>query len=58
MNLQRVSRYNGREIRLICSECGVWTPDDQCYANLDGKPFKDYYCEPCSNNLKQGDRHE
>jgi hypothetical protein len=55
MNLQRVGRYNGREIRLICSECGVWTPDDQCYANLDGKPFKDYYCESCSNNVKEGE---
>ena len=48
MNLQRVSRYEGKEIRLICISCNKWTQDESCFANLDGEAFKDFYCEICA----------
>ena len=50
MNLQKVT---GKPFRCTCVQCG-WrnsTDNEDFTADLDGKPFKDYYCSKCTQKL-------
>lgn len=50
LKLHRVLRVTGPAFRLECIKCGKKTQSDRepVYADLDGKPFVDYYCKPCA----------
>jgi hypothetical protein len=48
MNLQRVSRGAQAAVTLTCCLCKHPVREVAAYADLDGKPFIDYYCEPCA----------
>lgn len=51
MNLQQVT---GPPIMLVCIRCfklGM-TSRNVFYADTEGKPFEDYYCEPCADALR------
>ena len=49
MNLQPVKQQEGYLIR--CVRCNVWSRD--LVADLDGRPFLDYYCPQCVNEVRQ-----
>jgi len=46
MKLQKVKPP---KMLYTCIKCGKKTPE--VYADLDGKPFVDYYCEECTKSL-------
>lgn len=35
------------KISLLCVKCGKWFNGDDLYADIEGDPFKDYYCLHC-----------
>lgn len=52
MRLQVNSNITGYPFEFICCLCGVQVTSTRGYcADLDGEPFKAYYCLPCSNQL-------
>jgi hypothetical protein len=53
MNLQRVKPWGAKPYNLLCLQCGEWDLDAKCYADLDGEPFKAFYCEKCGDELKK-----
>lgn len=40
-----VNPYNTQ--RVLCSQCGKWSPDRDTYADIEGEPFKAYWCSAC-----------
>jgi len=48
----RVNLVTGTPFRVTCVSCGKQTQTDRepMYADLDGKPWVDYYCGPCAIN--------
>jgi len=34
--------------RLLCCRCNHWAPIANMLADLNGKPFIDYYCKTCA----------
>lgn len=50
MNLVQVPQYLSHKVSLVCVSCTKMTPETNCFADLDGKPFKDYYCVSCAQN--------
>lgn len=51
MNLQRLKRYSTPPWRVLCIRCEEWESEDKCYADLDGEPFKAFYCETCYDEI-------
>ena len=52
MNLKPINppvSTDDRARRVLCCKCGKWTAT---LADLDGEPFKAYYCEPCADALR------
>lgn len=50
MNLQPVT---GAAFTVTCIACGTLTRQrDGLFADLDGEPFRAYYCAPCANSIK------
>lgn len=52
-NLVRVSPINferDKNMRLLCVECNNWHPVPDVWADLNGAPFRAYYCNPCATN--------
>ena len=35
------------KVRLLCIKCDKWFNSDDLYADVEGEPFKDYYCIKC-----------
>jgi hypothetical protein len=48
MNLQRIPRDAQAAVTLTCNLCRQRIREVAAYADLDGEPFIDYYCEPCA----------
>ena len=48
----RLEPINGPRIRVTCVRCSGRTWSDKAVADLDGAPFRDYYCEPCAAELR------
>jgi hypothetical protein len=53
MNLQRLKQYSTLPWNVLCVCCNKWEPESKCYADLDGEPFKAFYCEKCGDELKK-----
>jgi hypothetical protein len=47
MRLAPVQQSNP-PIKLQCVKCGKMVDADKLLADLDGKPFVDYYCKECT----------
>lgn len=60
MNLQRVMDGRGgiRHVRLRCVCCGNYKQIGAMFADLDGEPYKTYFCSWCatSNQLLTPDQ--
>ena len=57
MNMQLVTDHiHDRRQTFVCLRCNgrVVSPDYKVYADLDGVPFRAYYCEPCKEILTEG----
>jgi len=50
MNLVKCHDTHG--LTVPCNFCKVRIPLAEAYADLDGKPFQDYYCETCANRIE------
>ena len=46
----KLVKVTGKAFTITCVKCGKRTYSDtkQFYADTEGKPFVDYYCETCS----------
>ena len=54
MNLQPVAYPPHRAAdRLQCLKCAHWVPVSDTVADLDGAPFKAYYCPACAAELRE-----
>ena len=53
MNLQPVAPEEPA-FRVKCAVCGKegWSSEGDWFADLDGEPFVDYYCERCANEAR------
>lgn len=51
MNLQPLKHYSTPPWKVLCIRCNEWEPEDKCYADLDGEPFKDFYCKACHDEI-------
>lgn len=52
MRLQEVVVSTGfSKWKCLCVVCGTWLHSNKhkIFADLDGTPFVDYYCEECAN---------
>jgi len=36
---------------VMCFRCNTWSPEITTYVDLDGIPFKSYYCNACVGQL-------
>ena len=52
MRLVKV-KANALRIRLCCVKCGAVKPEVDFMADLDGAPFKDYYCPVCAQLIQK-----
>lgn len=52
MNLRQVLPNRWNPVRLRCLLCGILKDSEQMMADLDGEPFKTFYCHSCSNLLE------
>ena len=45
----RLERVTGKSFRVVCDCCNktLWS-NEGVFADLDGEPFKAYYCESCA----------
>ena len=50
MNLKRVEKGSS-PVLIYCCSCHTMRLEVECYADLDGKPFKSYYCQECAENV-------
>lgn len=41
-------------LSLICCRCGEWSPAALTWADLNGEPFRAFYCTPCAETIKEG----
>jgi hypothetical protein len=51
----KLVKVTGREFIIDCVKCGakLYAGDGHdIYADIEGKPFKDYYCKTCANKSK------
>lgn len=50
LSTHRVRLVTGTPFQVKCIECGKVTTTNRepVYADLDGKPWVDYYCRPCA----------
>lgn len=48
----RLDRWEAR-FSVLCIKCGNWTPAWDAFADLEGKPFEDYYCPKCAAEAEQ-----
>ena len=46
MRLEPVNPPRG-DVRVLCRRCGSWEDSSRAWADLDGKPFADFYCHDC-----------
>lgn len=53
MNLQPIqpNAHTGFCFRLWCCQCGGWHDPATMKADLDGEPFKAYYCLKCLDEM-------
>lgn len=55
MNLEKVEyRPTTKATRVQCRSCGRLILLQDAYADLDGKPFKGYYCGECTEEVTNG----
>ena len=55
MRLEKVKRGN-LKLKCGCRECRRTISDiSLMYADLDGLPYKSYYCQECVDNMKNRD---
>lgn len=47
MRLVKMDTTHHSHARLQCVKCGNWCLPRHLHADLDGKPFVDYYCNLC-----------
>jgi len=60
MNLVEVSKKSANPFTATCIKCGhkSQTDREQFYADTQGKPFVDYYCDKCGSEIKyQAESH-
>lgn len=50
MNLRPIEPVT--DTHLICCRCDAWIPCASTLVDLDGKPFRAYYCAPCANTIQ------
>lgn len=50
MLLKRVEKGSSA-LKITCCNCNQLRREIECYANLHGEPFKDYYCQECAENI-------
>lgn len=50
MRFKRCTDEKGQ--RICCAKCITWLPLKEAWADLDGKPFVDYYCDFCTQELR------
>jgi hypothetical protein len=58
MNLQRLKQYSTPPWNVLCVRCDKWEPENKCYADLEGEPFKAFYCEACHDELTKNGEHQ
>ena len=51
MNLRHCISQN-KPFQIPCVKCHTPVWFHHAYADLDGKPFEDYYCAPCAMQLQ------
>lgn len=56
LSTHRIRLVTGPALQLNCVGCGTGLQlnsrtRERAYADLDGKPFVDYYCRPCAMAL-------
>jgi formate dehydrogenase maturation protein FdhE len=53
MRLVPVTKNMWNGVKLICVSCLQINDSEYMWADLDGEPFKAYYCNPCADALKE-----
>jgi len=51
MNMKPCTDKHGQAV--TCSRCFARVPLAEAFADLDGKPFTDYYCRDCADLLRE-----
>jgi hypothetical protein len=54
MNKHKFQLVTGKAFTIKCVKCGKdsMSDDGNWYADLNGTPFKDYYCAHCANPIQ------
>lgn len=52
MRMNPVDNANSPEVNLTCANCNDRISSRNAYADLDGEPFKAYYCDSCRRKLE------
>jgi len=54
----RLQIVTGPSFYCQCLRCkkNLYHPEDEVFADLEGEPFKAYYCEECSRVLQQDEK--
>ena len=53
MNLQPVYPNRAQPVYVLCCACEKMAKDTASFADLDGEPFKAFYCEACAEKLRK-----
>ncbi len=54
----RFSKVRGKPFTATCMACGKPTSSEDLYADLDGAPFRAYYCPVCKHAAESVERLE
>lgn len=53
MRLSKCTDTHGQHV--VCAHCGAPHKLDESTADLDGEPFRAYYCPTCATRLRAGE---
>jgi hypothetical protein len=56
MNFQPVDNAHSPEVTITCNNCHDKVSSRNAFADLDGEPFKAYYCYSCTRKLEYVER--
>ena len=51
MKLEKCKKHKHTTLRVPCCKCNSTGYIEDMYADLDGEPFRSYYCEDCKNDI-------
>ena len=51
MKLQKCEKHKHTSLFVPCCNCNTTWYIEEMYADLDGEPFRSYYCKACKNYI-------